>query len=275
YGDLDKGLTMKDQMQAKDAILETLEMKPTRDLEKTRAKNNNLVEASHPWNLPKSCPQGSIPVRRIKGDEQSGGSPSSTGYSLWDGGLPYRKDSPNRRHVKDGSKTVCYNLKCPGFVHTSGSTSVDTHLQPVSEYGGRQYEITLEIAKDPRTSNWWVYLQGYSLGYWPKELVPAIAGGADVLAFGGEVTNVISSGLYNITQMGSGHPASEGFRKASLLNRIRTSEDPDVYNPPEHNNLDVIIDCNCYNLQVGSRIDRLWGFFLFFGGPGANSKCTC
>ncbi|MQL87074.1 hypothetical protein Taro_019609 [Colocasia esculenta] len=282
-----------DHPHAKDATIETFEMKPTHQPEKLVRANDYLVKASHPWSLPKSCPEGSIPIRRVKGNGPSRDRPS-TSCSLLQSGKGYLKDITYRSDVVyrnlngddktrffvfwtvDGSKTFCYNLRCPGFVHINPNTTIDSRLEPVSVYGGSQYAVDVEIAKDPQTGNWWVYLQGNAMGYWPKELVPATAHGADALVFGGEATNWITSHVQNITEMGSGHFASEGFKRASFFRNVQVGDHNSyTYAPPSDQRVQVTSSCDCYNLLVGKNKDGPWGYFFFYGGPDAHPACRC
>jgi len=51
--------------------------------------------------------------------------------------------------------TGCYNLVCPGFVQTSNKIALGSVLQPVSTYGGQQYDITIDIEKVMEQSFRW------------------------------------------------------------------------------------------------------------------------
>ncbi|CAA7061397.1 unnamed protein product [Microthlaspi erraticum] len=43
------------------------------------------------------------------------------------------------------TKTGCYNTLCPGFVQVSTKLPLGLLLQPVSRYGGQQYEVNVSI----------------------------------------------------------------------------------------------------------------------------------
>ncbi|XP_042404522.1 uncharacterized protein LOC121994611 [Zingiber officinale] len=105
-------------------------------------------------------------------------------------------------------KTGCVNLRCPGFVRTtSGPIGPGSTIEKFSVYKGEEMSFSLEIFKDPSTSNWWVLLQGGALGYYPKELLPKMDIGVDRIQMGGHVYSPTSEAS---PPMGSGHPYTEG-----------------------------------------------------------------
>ncbi|MQM00758.1 hypothetical protein Taro_033499 [Colocasia esculenta] len=174
--------------------------------------------------------------------------------------------------TSDNYKTGCYNLECPGFVQINRHNILASYLRPVSEYGGQQYAIDLEIFKDKTTGNWWLRLQGVDMGYWPKELSPYLREGADRVDFGGEVY-YFRPGAHTSTQMGSGHFAAEGFKKSSFIKNAQVLDTSYVYRNPPH--FYHLIDAErCYDIHVSSKTDGPWGQFFFFGGPGRSAKCT-
>ncbi|MQL89464.1 hypothetical protein Taro_022032, partial [Colocasia esculenta] len=172
----------------------------------------------------------------------------------------------------DGYETVCYNLKCPGFVQTNKRTTLGTTLQPVSEYGGPQYAIDVEMFKDNRTGNWWVYLQGTEMGYWAKELLPSLEQGAEFVDFGGEVLNLRSSGQHTSTEMGSGHLPYEHFRKSSFFKNVQCLNREYTYQPPNFIR-DLSEKRDCYALEPSSDVSGPWGYFFYYGGAGRLGRC--
>jgi len=50
------------------------------------------------------------------------------------------------------NKTGCYNTLCPGFVQVSTDIPLGYLLQPVSTYGGKQYEVGINMYKVASTS---------------------------------------------------------------------------------------------------------------------------
>ncbi|MQL87073.1 hypothetical protein Taro_019608 [Colocasia esculenta] len=178
-------------------------------------------------------------------------------------------------HV-DGYKTNCYNLNCPGFVQTNHHKILDSILDPVSVYGGAQYEVDVQIFKDRVSKHWWVALEGDPLGYWPKELVAHMEPGSDVLAFGGEVYNSVAGGVISMpTQMGSGHVASEGFRKASFFKNVQTVDTNNFYRRPKDGEVQTLVSCSCYELQVSRDEYGPWGYNFYYGGPAPSASCNC
>ncbi|KAI4329502.1 hypothetical protein MLD38_027884 [Melastoma candidum] len=85
----------------------------------------------------------------------------------------------------DGSPGF-YNLRCPGFVQTDSRYILGAPFPKISEYGGVQQVVTVHIAQDQETKHWWlIWANDVRLGYWPKELFPSMANGANRLFFGG------------------------------------------------------------------------------------------
>ena len=112
------------------------------------------------------------------------------------------------------------------------------------------------------------YGSGVVIGYWPAFLFTHLRSHATKTQFGGEVVNKRSWGFHTATEMGSGHFAGEGFRKAAyfrnmkvvnLDNRLIPLSDLKVWaNNP-----------NCYNIQP--RNDRVLGKLLLLWR--ARKKC--
>ncbi|GAB4824837.1 hypothetical protein Ancab_007706, partial [Ancistrocladus abbreviatus] len=118
--------------------------------------------------------------------------------------------------------TGCYDLTCPGWVLTSSQYYPGMQLQS-STYGGQQIELAMDIERDRSTGNWWLYLWGTPIGYWPPSIYNggALTYGADTIQWGGEIYDSSGSGGFNtLTQMGSGHFATEGYTRASYVRNI-------------------------------------------------------
>ncbi|XP_073116235.1 protein neprosin-like [Elaeis guineensis] len=81
--------------------------------------------------------------------------------------------------TQDGyQSTGCCNLKCPGFIQVYKKIALGAAIDPISSYGGKQYDITLYVWKDPKTGNWWLHYGNLSpLGYWPSSLLPYLTYG--------------------------------------------------------------------------------------------------
>ncbi|MQM04781.1 hypothetical protein Taro_037587, partial [Colocasia esculenta] len=181
--------------------------------------------------------------------------------------------------LTNGFDPLCYNLQCPGFVQTNTHTILDSYLEPVSDYGGAQYAIDVAISKDKNTGNWWVYLQGSAMGYWPKDLSPGLADSAQLVSFSGEIYNSNPGGHHTSTEMGSGHFSSEGFRKASFFRNVEVYDDSFQYVSPGAAG-DITVDYEhprCYDAHTVGRKEKLgnWGYYFFYGGPGKSAdKCS-
>ncbi|KAG9455598.1 hypothetical protein H6P81_000106 [Aristolochia fimbriata] len=170
-------------------------------------------------------------------------------------------------------KTGCYNLLCPGFVQTSKRIVLGAALTPVSTYEGHQYGMNLKIFKDAESGNWWLMFQGLEVGYWPNSLFTGLADSATVIEWGGEVFDAKPDGVHTATQMGSGHFATEGFRRASFFSNLKYVDASDVYQTPQ--TLGSVVEApNCYNIEIGSGENTTqFGYYFFFGGPGRSPQC--
>lgn len=167
--------------------------------------------------------------------------------------------------------TGCYNLLCSGFVQTNNRIAIGAAISPTSSYNGGQFDISLLVWKDPKHGNWWLeFGSGVLVGYWPAFLFTHLRSHATMIQFGGEVVNSRASGFHTATQMGSGHFAGEGFGKASYFRNLQVVDWDNSLIPLS--NLKVLADHpNCYNIQGG--INRVWGNYFYYGGPGRNVRC--
>ncbi|KAG6494887.1 hypothetical protein ZIOFF_042670 [Zingiber officinale] len=122
--------------------------------------------------------------------------------------------------TRDGySNSGCGNLRCPGFVRTTSSPiGPGSPIKDFSVYGGEEVSFSLQIYKDPSTSNWWFLLQGESIGYYPRELLPNMDGGIDKIQMGGRVFSFLKDPS---PPMGSGHPYYEGRNKAAYFTQVQ------------------------------------------------------
>ncbi|XP_028788820.1 uncharacterized protein LOC114744845 [Neltuma alba] len=96
-------------------------------------------------------------------------------------------------------RTGCYNLHCSGFVQVSNTVALGATIQPLSIYGGTQYDISLLIWKDPRSGNWSLRAQDINMGYWPTSMLDRQSESATIVQWGGELQGVRR-------RDGSGHP---------------------------------------------------------------------
>ncbi|KAL8550526.1 hypothetical protein ACS0TY_009088 [Phlomoides rotata] len=167
--------------------------------------------------------------------------------------------------------TGCYNLLCSGFVQTNNKIAIGAAISPISSYRGGQFDISLLVWKDPKHGNWWLeFGNGMLVGYWPSFLFTHLRGRASMVQFGGEIVNSRTSGAHTSTQMGSGHFAGEGFGKASYFRNLQVVDWDNSLIPLS--NLRVLADhSSCYDIRGG--INRAWGNYFYYGGPGRNSRC--
>ncbi|KAG1342869.1 hypothetical protein COCNU_05G010980 [Cocos nucifera] len=168
-------------------------------------------------------------------------------------------------------ETGCYNLLCSGFVQTNNKIAIGAAISPRSTYNGGQFDISLLVWKDPKHGHWWLEFGSRILvGYWPSFLFSHLAGHASMVQFDGEIVNTRPSGFHTSTQMGSGHFAREGFRKAAYFRNLQIVDWDNSLIPAP--NLRVLADHpNCYDIQGG--INRVWGNYFYYGGPGRNVRC--
>ncbi|KAE9593540.1 putative neprosin [Lupinus albus] len=173
--------------------------------------------------------------------------------------------------------TGCHNLVCPGFVQIHKRIPLGATIKPISSYNGKQFQINLLVWKDPKNGNWWLsFGSGILIGYWPASLLPRLKSHADILQFGGEIVNCNRNG-HTTTQMGSGHFAEEGFKKAAFFRDINLVNSANkVTSIPARNLLTPRNHPNCYNTKVssGKGKGKVYDTHFFFGGPGKNPNCS-
>ncbi|GAB2225661.1 hypothetical protein Droror1_Dr00006463 [Drosera rotundifolia] len=165
--------------------------------------------------------------------------------------------------------TGCYDLTCPGFVQTNNQYSPGMALQP-SVYQGVQYEFVLQIEKDQQSGNYWLYIYGTAIGYWPSSIFNSLQQGADTVEWGGEIYDSSGSdGFHTLTQMGSGYFPSQGYGIASYVRNLTYIDSSYNVVPVSRSSLQAYAPApNCYNYQFEQSPDGSLSFF--YGGPGCN-----
>ncbi|XP_057419937.1 uncharacterized protein LOC130714086 [Lotus japonicus] len=167
--------------------------------------------------------------------------------------------------------TGCYNLLCSGFVQTNNKIAIGAAISPRSAYNGRQFDIGIMVWKDPKHGHWWLeFGSGLLVGYWPAFLFSHLRSHASMVQFGGEIVNSRSRGYHTGTQMGSGHFAEEGFRKAAYFRNLQVV-DWDNNLLPLSNMHQLADHSNCYDIREGR--NNVWGTYFYYGGPGRNVRC--
>ncbi|KAK8581183.1 hypothetical protein V6N13_144224 [Hibiscus sabdariffa] len=170
-------------------------------------------------------------------------------------------------------RTGCYNLECPGFVQTSNKLTLGGNIEPIYQYGGDQFEISIYIHKDKKSGNWWLRIQEIDVGYWPGSIFNKLSDRAEIIMWGGEIVNSGSQGHHTSTQMGSGHFPSEGYRKASYVRNLRYVDESGTINDAAPDNVVPLVSKpECYDLQMGDLTN--YGTHFFYGGPGFSDKCS-
>ncbi|KAI5412830.1 uncharacterized protein LOC127083391 [Lathyrus oleraceus] len=185
------------------------------------------------------------------------------------------KDNRSRLFIywtaDDYQHTGCYNLYCPGFVHINKRIALGAAISPTSTYNGKQFDITLSIWKDVKTGNWWLdYGSGNFIGYWPSSLFPNLKKAATEVHWGGEITNNHYPRASS-TQMGSGHFAEEGFKKASYFKNMGVLDSDNTWTALFAEPIYSATNANCYSIKGGRNRD--WGDHFYYGGPGKNKNC--
>ncbi|KAL4586953.1 hypothetical protein LXL04_011601 [Taraxacum kok-saghyz] len=165
----------------------------------------------------------------------------------------------------------CYNLLCSGFVQTNRRVAIGAAISPISVYNGGQFDISLMIWKDPKHGNWWLeFGSGTLVGYWPASLFTHLRDHASMVQFGGEIVNSRAWGSHTSTQMGSGHFSGQGFHKASYVRNMQVVDWGNSLIPLS--NFKILADHpNCYDIKGGT--NRVWGNYIYYGGPGKNPRC--
>ncbi|KAJ1398259.1 hypothetical protein SESBI_31255 [Sesbania bispinosa] len=167
--------------------------------------------------------------------------------------------------------TGCYNLLCSGFVQTNNRIAIGAAISPRSDFNGRQFDIGLMVWKDPKHGHWWLeFGSGLLVGYWPAYLFSHLRSHASMVQFGGEIVNTRSRGYHTGTEMGSGHFAEEGFRKAAYFRNLQVV-DWDNNLLPLSNIHQLADHSNCYDIREGR--NNVWGTYFYYGGPGRNVRC--
>jgi neprosin-like protein len=160
----------------------------------------------------------------------------------------------------------CYNSDCSAFVQHSGSIFPGQTFSPTSVTGGSQYTISVYYLRDAANGNWWLYVQGNAVGYYPSALfsTAGIKTIASVADFGGEV-----SSLRTYTSMGGGNFASAGFGYAAYSRNLQYLSGSSVWTAPSLTTYTPTP--TCYDMSVSSNAS--WGTYMYFGGPGVNANC--
>jgi hypothetical protein len=169
----------------------------------------------------------------------------------------------------------CYATKCDTdaykphrtekFRITTNKIVLGLPISNGSVEGGVQATIDIKWYRNPKTSDWWLQINGDWIGYYPLSSFHggALAEQADYVDFGGE-----TAGTLPTSEMGSARYASEGARHAAFQSRLRYFDLADHVMTPDVKG--ITTDRDCYTVIVNGpnepEVDP--GEFLYFGGPG-------
>ncbi|XP_010545137.1 PREDICTED: uncharacterized protein LOC104817585 [Tarenaya hassleriana] len=165
--------------------------------------------------------------------------------------------------------TGCYNLGCPGFVHTDHRVTIGGVLPLTSVYDGTQFYLELAISMDPVSKHWWLYMAGEPLGYWHRDVVTGLDQGAQYFDLGGEIDNE-NPNQHTSTEMGSGHFPDEGLGKAASFFDIAVVDSSDNVRDDLGSFKPTITHGNCYTLYASTFPE---GTGFYYGGPGRHDEC--
>ncbi|KAF5468086.1 hypothetical protein F2P56_012267 [Juglans regia] len=114
----------------------TIQMRPSFTIQdetsSTKGDSSPAPALSQTWQKSGSCPEGTVPIRRIRKQDLS-----TRNYLV--------VQNLDVLHLDGYEKTGCINLVCPGFVQTSKTILLGGILQPLSQKNGPQYQIDLTI----------------------------------------------------------------------------------------------------------------------------------
>ncbi|GFY91401.1 carboxyl-terminal proteinase, putative [Actinidia rufa] len=283
--------------------------KPMDPPERPKGHNPNgmISEDFQLWSLSgESCPEGTIPIRRtsehdmlrassirrfgrkirpIRRDSSGSSHEHAVGYvtgqeyygakasiNVWAPRVANQYEfSLSQMWVISGSFADDLNTIEAGFVQTNNRIAIGAAISPMSSYRGGQFDISLLIWKDPKHGNWWLeFGSGVLVGYWPSFLFSHLRNHASMIQFGGEIVNTRPYNSHTTTQMGSGHFSGGGFGKASYFRNLQVVDWDNSLIPLS--NFHVLADHrNCYDIRGG--INRVWGNYFYYGGPGRNRRC--
>ncbi|KAG0556975.1 hypothetical protein KC19_11G092200 [Ceratodon purpureus] len=183
------------------------------------------------------------------------------------------------------NKTGCYNLACPGFVQASNTWVIGGAMPKyttLAQNAAAEFEVSYEVVYVPSDTNWWLYLDGVGIGYWPSSIYANgyLQGTANQVQWGGEVAIIRDSSVttHSTTAMGSGAFPKAGYPKAAYQRNISYADATGSFFIPNPTGLDKRRRFNnplCYDIQVQQGNFTNWGSYFFFGGSGgANPGCT-
>ncbi|ESQ55034.1 hypothetical protein EUTSA_v10026973mg [Eutrema salsugineum] len=154
---------------------------------------------------------------------------------------------------------ACYNFRCP-----SGMILVRQDFSPGLPLAGKYVDIYIDILKDKINGQWWLYVAGEQVGFWPSDRFKESSG--TMVEWGGAV---YSPPPTPSPPMGNGHypvgnPKIDSYiRKISIVD-ANYNTDHTVKNTKSHSS-------NSHGYQVRDAEETWWtntGHLVIYGGPG-------
>ncbi|XP_050281518.1 uncharacterized protein LOC126722406 [Quercus robur] len=157
----------------------------------------------------------------------------------------------------------CLNNMCPGFVQTHKSVYLGATITNVSVPNGPQFQTTISLQRDSNY-NWWISIEGFVVGYYPKEIVFNL-NQPQGLGWGGVAVGNPNGN--SAPPMGSGE-FSDGSNACEFSNiQYRNQENTTL--APQSPHYKIITDNpKCYDLKYDGYKNPEFGFTFKFGGPG-------
>ncbi|KAF5192829.1 Nep-interacting protein [Thalictrum thalictroides] len=173
-----------------------------------------------------------------------------------------------------GPNKGCINLLCPGFIQTKNDYILGEAFERVSKYGDAKHQASFsyQIHQDYKTGHWWVsipaLLDTLYIGYWPKEIVPLLAGGASRVSWGGSTMGIPNG---KSPEMGSGYFPDGDFLHGSYISFMMVADSDNYWIFPEEPkyHMEVVADdTSCYNVKDYKNHEGTKMYSFNFGGPG-------
>uniref|UniRef100_K3ZF08 Neprosin PEP catalytic domain-containing protein n=1 Tax=Setaria italica TaxID=4555 RepID=K3ZF08_SETIT len=264
-------------------------MKPPKILHKLMETGRNYSFPKQTWRRSGSCPQGTIPIRRIPtgpGNEIANRtdppffsygrpSPAVTNEKFQANGkleaYPSVLGDDNPRlyiySTNDGGgKSNCLNQEC-GFIQTSNQFALGGTFQKDSTVGGDLYFVHVALYRVTGPAVWWLSVNNVPIGYFDPGMFPVPFIESFHNEMGGRVLDTRPGGRHTMTRMGSGMYASAGLDNSASIAfymAINNNGGDQVDNPINA----IVTNPKCYDVKVFGRDLNRPGFDVAYGGPG-------
>lgn len=196
---------------------------------------------------------------------------------------PFHKDGPllftffsTDGHQSQTDLVGGYNTKVKGWYQHDKDIHPGMPLSQFSVDGGDQQEIEIMFMLSEEC--WWLYTLDRYIGCYPTSLFhpkgvdarKTLAAGATSVSLYGEIFN--SGEQVTTTDMGSGHPAGEGWQHAAYMRKM-TWLDVDGNTTHHWDGTSEVDDPARYSIDAKFKSGiKDWDSFMFLGGPGAGGR---